>query len=176
MSRLGCYSGRALKRSEIPTWIRVDSDGAIWTSHGQAGVTLTAERRAEQENGHGYLTVLVNGQVHAAHRVVYVWFHGEAPAGVLVRHLDDNRRNNQPCNLALGDQSENVRDAIRNGGYKGDYARGERNHGAKLTEATVKEIRVAHADGERQISLVKRFGVHKATISKIVRRDTWAHV
>lgn len=35
------------------------------------------------------------------HRVVYEWHHGRIPKGYHVHHVDEDRRNNQPGNLAL---------------------------------------------------------------------------
>lgn len=176
MSRVGCYGGRALARSDIPAWMRVDSDGRIWTSHNRGGYPAGSERRAERSTSRGYLDVRLAGEPHLAHRVVYAWFWGEAPTGVLVRHLDDNRHNNRPSNLALGDNLANMRDAVLAGAFTGDHARGELNVNAKLTEADIREIRAAYRAGEKQVPLARRFGVRQSTIWAIVRGKTWAHV
>lgn len=52
------------------------------------------------------------------------------------RHLDDNKMNNSLSNLAWGTLQQNAGDKVRNGS-----CRGERNGGAKLTEADVIRLR-----------------------------------
>lgn len=54
--------------------------------------------------------------------------------------------------------------------------RGERTHNSTLTDDAVRAIRRRVADGETQRSLAEEFGVHSATISKIVHRERWGHV
>lgn len=124
----------------------------------------------------GYLTVRAAGKPVFAHRLVYAWHHGEAPEGVLVRHLDGDRHNNHPDNLALGDNATNMADAVAAGAFTGDHARGELNTNAKLTADQVVEIRRAYAGGEKQVWLARRFHVRQQTISMVVRGGTWQHV
>jgi transposase len=50
---------------------------------------------------------------------------------------------------------------------------GELQGASKLTAAAVAEIR---ASGLPQKALAERFGVSKQQISKIIRRERWAHV
>jgi len=49
------------------------------------------------------------------HIIVIESFRGPIPRGKLVRHLDDNPRNNRLDNLRVGTHAENSRDAVRNG-------------------------------------------------------------
>ena len=50
------------------------------------------------------------------HRLVCEAFHGPAPEGKPnVLHWDDDRANNKASNLRWGNQSENLRDSVRNG-------------------------------------------------------------
>ena len=49
------------------------------------------------------------------HRVVAAAFHGPAPEGHVVRHLDGDSLNNLPENLAYGTESENAYDTVRHG-------------------------------------------------------------
>lgn len=46
----------------------------------------------------------------------------------------------------------------------------------KVTEDDVREIRNAHANGETNTEIAKRYGVKQHTISVIVHRKTWKHV
>lgn len=49
------------------------------------------------------------------HRLVVTAFLGVIPDDLEVRHWDDQPRNNHLSNLLLGDRSDNMRDAVRNG-------------------------------------------------------------
>lgn len=53
---------------------------------------------------------------------------------------------------------------------------GERAANVKLTEKAVLEIRLRRAAGEKQVVLAREFNVTEATISAIVRRESWTHV
>lgn len=54
--------------------------------------------------------------------------------------------------------------------------RGEAHSSAKLTAALVVEIRGRVANGEKQVSLAREFGVDDSTICNIVKRKIWKHV
>ena len=54
--------------------------------------------------------------------------------------------------------------------------RGSEHHWAKLDEAKVREIKQAHARGERIVDLGRRFGVSPQTIRKAIRGLNWSHV
>jgi len=56
------------------------------------------------------------------HREMMFIFGGPPPfPGAFVRHLNDKRDDNRLCNLAWGSQTDNMRDAIRNGRSLGGY-------------------------------------------------------
>ena len=87
-----------------------------------------------------------------------------------VCHRDDDRRNNWPDNLYLGDYHSNAADSLRNGGR----VRGDSHPCTKILDAQVREIRLALSRGERVGDLARAYGVHKSTISRIkhgVRRQ-----
>jgi len=89
-----------------------------------------------------------------------------------VCHRDDDKMNNWPDNLYLGDPQSNAADSLRNG----RFARGDRHPCTKIKDAQVREIRLALARGERGVDLASVHGVHKSTISRIkhgVRRKSF---
>lgn len=55
-------------------------------------------------------------------------------------------------------------------------ARGTEGGNTSLTEATVREIRRRAAEGERQASIAREMGVAQTQVSRIVRRERWAHL
>ena len=71
-----------------------------------------------------------------------------------VCHRDDDRRNNWPQNLYIGDYHSNAADSLRNGGR----VRGEQHPFAKLSDEQVREIRRALARGERGSDLARAVG------------------
>ena len=42
------------------------------------------------------------------HRLVYAWFKGKVPTGMVVDHIDDDKLNNDPNNLQLLTPAENI--------------------------------------------------------------------
>jgi len=82
----------------------------------------------------------------------------------VVRHLDDDKTNNDIKNLAWGNQSENMKDMYRNG-YK--------NHRRKLTEEQVKEI---FYDSRLHREIAKQYGMHRQTVSQIKRKKIYKEI
>lgn len=88
-----------------------------------------------------------------------------------VRHLDGNKQNNSPENLAWGTRAENAADMARHGTVKG-----ENNATAILNERSVREI-LATPRGRGVIkNLAKKFGVSCGTIKAVRGRRLWKHV
>jgi IS30 family transposase len=54
--------------------------------------------------------------------------------------------------------------------------KGEQVGTAVLTEANVLEIRKLAFENEKYMAIAKRFGIHKDTVYRIVKRKLWSHV
>jgi hypothetical protein len=88
-----------------------------------------------------------------------------------VCHRNDDKANNWPENLRLGDHASNTAESLRNGGR----LRGDRHPSTKIKDSQVGEIRLALARGERGADIARIHGVHRSTISRIrhgVRRGS----
>lgn len=97
-------------------WRRVPGMGVEVSSFGRVRDFETGRHRnINGLNSRGYRTVGVDGRTHTVHALVARAFIGPRPDGLLVRHLDDDKINNRPENLAYGTHVENRQDAIRNG-------------------------------------------------------------
>lgn len=86
---------------------------------------------------------------------------------MFVCHTCDNRLCVNPAHLFLGSATDNNRDRAKKG--RSGIRRGEKNHGAKLTDASAREIAALYGMGNiKQSDLARRYGVSQATVSKIV--------
>jgi hypothetical protein len=98
------------------------------------------------------------------HRLICEAFHGPQPyPDAIARHLDDDRTNNTPANIAWGSRLDNAADAKRNG----RYLLGERAPGAKLTNDQATELRRRRQLGEACLALAHEFGVSGSTVLNI---------
>lgn len=70
--------------------------------------------------GHLNVRLRKDGKVHEEyiHRLVAIAFIRNPEGHPIVRHLDDDRENNNADNLAWGTQKDNHEDAVRNGTYR----------------------------------------------------------
>ena len=108
-----------------------------------------------------------NGQNCLVHRLVYSAFVGSIPDGAVVRHLDGDPTNNDPKNLALGNQSDNQRDIYEYGGRHGN---------GKLYREDVIAIREALARGELQKDIAAKYGVSAHAVSNIKTGKTFSYI
>ena len=145
----------------------------------EAGTVTTqlGEVKKQHINSYGYKTVSfrVGGKTTkvAVHILLCETFKGPQPEGKpFVRHLDDNKLNNQLYNLEWGSRKDNAEDAIRNG----KTVCGEAIVKAKLTEATVIAAREEHANGAGCVELAKKYGVHRSVMHKVLTKKSWKHI
>lgn len=139
-------------------WAKVDKSGDCWLW--TAGCS-----------GDGYGAFKDGGRKVGAHRWAWAESNGPIPPGQDVLHSCDTPKCVRPSHLFLGTVVENQRDMVD----KGRSLFGERNNKAKLTTATVTEIRSLAAEGVQTMDLARRFGVGRIAIRRIVRRVTWSH-
>lgn len=128
-------------------------------------------------NGYPFVPLCKGGKYKnmKVHRLVASAFIG--PSELVVNHKNGIQTDNRVENLEWVTQSENVRHAWRVlDAYKSRDTRGEKHHGAKLTERDVIAIRAMVRSGSRRNELAKKFGVDRSTINYIVSRKLWKHV
>ena len=93
----------------------------------------------------GYLRVGLSGKKIHVHRIVYATFQGSLTDGLVVCHLDGDRRNNVPENLYQCTQKENISHKIGHGTWQA----GESHPKAKHTNAQALAVRDALKDAHR---------------------------
>ena len=59
---------------------------------------------------------------------------------------------------------------------RGNWAKGETVHTAKLNKNDILEIRQFHTEGMGSTTLGRMFDVSKTTIMNIINKNTWRHV
>lgn len=115
--------------------------------------------------------MLVNGKYQSVHRISYQLHHGLIPKGKCICHTCDIEHCVNPNHLWAGTQKENIADCVK----KKRNNIGERNSRSKLTEHSIRLIRLAYPETNGP-TLATRFGVHLQTIYRIVHRHNWKHI
>lgn len=85
-------------------------------------VNTKAMRRAGDVAGSTngqYSCVGINSKLYLCHRIVWVLFNGEIPNGLIIDHIDSDRKNNKINNLQMITQSKNCVKAKRCSGISG---------------------------------------------------------
>ena len=91
----------------------------------------------------------------------------------LVAHLDGTKDNNSIENLMWANEAENAFHMIAHGTHK----TGSQTSSAKLNDESVLEIRNKYRPREyTTMQLAQEYGVSNATISAVIRGQTWRHV
>jgi HNH endonuclease len=104
-----------------------------------------------------------NGMVKLHRAVMSVLWGRQLGSDEFVCHRDDDKTNNWPENLYVGDATSNAADSVRNGGR----LRGDQHPSTKTKDSQVGEIRLALLQGKRGVDLARLHGVHRSTISRI---------
>lgn len=123
----------------------------------------------------GYGAVRHEGRKRAAHRLVYLGFHGELPAEKpLVLHHCDRPQCIEVEHLYPGTAQDNCDDKFRRG--RNSPQAGKDNGNVKLTEEQVLDIRKRAAAGEAQRAIARQMGLNSTTVFRIVSRKLWPHL
>lgn len=107
------------------------------------------------------------------HRLVMIAFQGERPKDFQINHINGVKSDNRFENLEYCTASYNRQHAFDNG----LSPKGEQHCWSKLTVSDVIEIKRLYALGgitHKEISAI--YGVSRATISYILRGESWKHV
>jgi hypothetical protein len=159
-------------------WFSVDRKGEdqcwVWTGG--------------QKNGYGRFKV--DRTDYRPHRIAYYLQHCKDPGSLLVCHKCDNPLCCNGNHLFLGTSAENNQDRDQKGRHRAasgifhgsktkpeKFVRGSGVNGSKLTEDQVREIRRLYETGQFTFSALGRmYGISHRSASKLVYKQTWAHV
>lgn len=137
---------------------------------------INKKPRKNLDGYYGYFLYSEDKKYHwrSAHRLVAAIFIPNIDNKPHVNHIDGNKKNNHVSNLEWCTVSENHKHAYKNGLMS---KKGEKHHFRKLSDKDVLEIRNnfsgKHGD---QILLAKKYGVCKATVCSILKKNHWKHI
>lgn len=148
--------------------------------------TLSAQQRIEidsipepnsgcwlwMNSGGRYGQVMFKRRLMQAHRLSWIAFRGEIPAGANVLHVCDTPGCVNPDHLFIGTQADNVRD-MRQKGRAPVTPRGEAHFASNLTEESVRTIRLSTKTTQE---LARELGLDWSTIDSARRGKTWGHI
>lgn len=141
---------------------RITEDGKV--------IGVTGKERKLQLSPNGYLRFSYRKDRAAirAHRLQAYQKFGDKiyDAGMVVRHLDGNPKNNSYSNIEIGTQHQNQMD--RPADVRQTHARYAASFLRSLTTDQVINIRKAYAAGIPGVALAAKYSVQKSTISGIV--------
>lgn len=102
-------------------WIKLpfNENYAINTDGEVANLKTGLLVRGSERNG--YLRITIRNKQYSIHRLVWETFNEHIPEGYYIDHIDGNKSNNALSNLRLVTQSENMKNAMKNG-HKGQIS------------------------------------------------------
>jgi hypothetical protein len=143
---------------------QVDTSGDCWVWRGK-------------RNRHNYGRFYFDGATQGAHVFAALLKQSRPTPTALVRHHCDNPACVRPSHLEWGSHKDNSRDMWERGRARAKRSSGEGNAGVLLTEKQVREIWHEGCSGNCvDGDIAQRFGVSRATISKILGRKSWTHI
>ena len=158
--------------------------GWVRSWYGPIAARVHAQLRREPlvisptKNRFGYRTLGVwygeRRKLRFAHQLRLEIYAGPRSDGLVTRHLDGDKLNNHPGNLAWGTHKENEADRGRHNSR--NAACGSRSGNAKLTESNIEPILRARIAGEPETSIARRYGCSRSLINLIASGTIWRHV
>lgn len=162
----GVYK-RELKTIEERFWPKVEKTNSCWL---WAGSSV----KSNLQEHFRYGNFRVGKMTKYAHRVSWELHNGSIPEGMCILHKCDNPLCVNPKHLFLGTHADNMKDMSTKGRGGVQDQVGEKNHYAKLTWETVREIRRRYATGEEfQKDIAKDYNIERSLISMIVNYKVW---
>lgn len=110
-------------------------------------------------NGYGSISQGTNKQI-GAHRASYIIHKGKISRNIMVLHKCDNRICTNPDHLFLGNQRDNMQDALKKGRMRGHFPKGIIPHNKKLTREHIDFIEA----NKGRISIKKMAHILNTTI------------
>jgi hypothetical protein len=127
----------------------------------------------QSPNGYWFVRFHYEGKKLSAwaHRVVYSYFKGEIPDGLVINHIDGNRKNNNLSNLEAVTQKENIMHGMF---VTRKVLYGERHPRTHLTVKDVTRIYFSFHRGWKSANeLSREFNISESQVRKIAHAKRW---
>lgn len=150
-------------------------DGSVWSHLTRPGLKDEWRKLAPSPMPVSrYLRTCYKRKTYYIHDLILQAFVGPRPPGQECRHINGDKADNRPSNLAWGTRIENAADKIRHG----TCARftGEKNPMAKLTEAQVIYARQQRSLGRAYSSIADELRITAGQVGHLCRRKSWGHI
>lgn len=165
------YLGEPIERwafKHDPEYIK----NRFWSKVKIAAESECWEWTASKHQGYGMF--MFKGRARNAHRMAYMFAHGDIPVGMFICHHCDNPGCVNPSHLFLGTNADNVRDRTIKDRHQ--HLKGSQHGRAKLTEDQARIIRKEYQSGTRPAILARQYGVNRTTITYLGQGKTWKHI
>lgn len=110
-----------LTQAELQEYLHYDTDTGIFTWIKKPNNKILKGSRAGSLNKAGYRNIDLLGKKYVAHRLAWLYVHGNFPDGI-IDHINHERDDNRLCNLREVSHAENMRNRIRNSNTRVDEA------------------------------------------------------
>lgn len=152
---------------------RIDSQGLLLNPDGNT-IKGNVDKNGYRHTSRKYAKNIV--QKLYFHRLQAYQLYGDKlfDPEMVVRHLNGDKLDNRPGNIAIGTQKQNmldrpIEDRLAHA-LKGSAAQ------KKLTAEQVKQLRADRCSGMKYAELMSKYGIGKSTVSYIVNRKTYATI
>lgn len=165
-----------LRKTITPEDVKKSSPEKFWNKINFGEPDQCWEWTGFIDYGYGRFGRKMNGRWGSmlAHRMMWIYVHGEIPEGQCVLHSCDNRKCCNPAHHFLGTKKENNEDRDRKGRHIA--LRGSENGQSKLKEIDIPIIRSRIKAGESVCRVAREYGVSHKTLSQAYTGKTWGHV
>lgn len=162
------YGYEVSNQGRVRSW-KQRTKGRKWVADFNQPPTVL---RPEIRNGYAAVVLSELGRKQkkaSVQRLVLSAFVGEQPPHMQAAHNNGIKTDNRLENLRWATPVENNRDKL----LHGTHQKGDRVGTAKLSWASVAEIRLRKSQGQRIASLCEAYGVCRNTIINITSGKTW---
>ena len=156
-------------------YITVDAEnGKVYATRGPGGVSLSVPKELKGCDCNGYVVYSIRAggvkkQIRG-HRLVWMSVFGAIPEGMVVDHINNNKRDNRISNLQLLTPEENSHKAK----VEGLYAVGDKNPNSKVSDRDRLVISFLYWNTKKPISyFAEKYGLSKSRVQQIIHEYNW---